>query len=53
MRSYNELVREQKLAPIDSDDLLDKIEAVLAYRKRMKDLEKQAKKAARKKKAAF
>lgn len=53
VRSYNELVREQKLTPIDSDDLLDKIEAVLAYRKRMKDLEKQAKKAARKKKAAF
>lgn len=50
--SYNDLVKEQKLVPVESDDPLDKIEAVLIYRKNLKALEKEAKKAARKKKSA-
>lgn len=52
MWSYKDLVRDGKMEPIDSDDPLDQIEAVLVYRKEQKRLEKLAKKEARKKKAA-
>ena len=52
IESYRDLVRDGKMEPIDSDEPLDQIEAVLVYRKEQKRLEKLAKKAARKKKAA-
>ena len=52
MESYKDLVRDGKIEPVASDYPLDQVEAVLAYRKEQKRLEKLAKKEARKKKAA-
>ena len=52
MESYKDLVRDGKIEPVTSDYPLDQVEAVLAYRKEQKRLEKLAKKEARKKKAA-
>lgn len=52
MESYEDLVRDGKIEPVTSDYPLDQVEAVLAYRKEQKRLEKLAKKEARKKKAA-
>ena len=52
MESYKDLARDGKIEPVTSDYPLDQVEAVLAYRKEQKRLEKLAKKEARKKKAA-
>lgn len=46
------IVRYGKIEPVISDYPLDQVEAVLAYRKEQKRLEKLAKREARKKKAA-
>lgn len=48
LRSYEQLVKEEKMNAIDSSDDLDKIEAVLAYRKEVKKAEKLAKRNKRK-----
>ena len=42
--SYLDLVRDGKIQEINSDEPLDKVETVLAYRKAIKDAEKKAKK---------
>lgn len=47
MDFYDKLVREGKAEPIDTD-VLDIVEAALAYRKALKDAEKKAKKEKRK-----
>lgn len=47
MRSYDKLVKEGKIEPVEGD-VLDIVEAALAYTKSLKDAEKAAKKAKRK-----
>lgn len=46
-RSYEDLVKEGRISPVDSDDPLDQIEAVICYRNEEKVREKQARKEAR------
>ena len=46
-KSYEDLVKEGRISPVDSDDPLDQIEAVICYRNEEKVREKQARKEAR------